>query len=127
VLANFRGVAQTDLPQRGRTTMARYILIDNATGYIVGDSAALPGPTFKGSPKECAAAVDEWTGNRGHGSYQEVTRRVLGDDAAGYHVYLAASVGVPIIDDGEDQDTIDAVFRSCDYVTSLRWIIRPVP
>lgn len=96
--------------------MARYILIDNYTGYIWGDSADLDGQIFAGTAPEFAAAIDASLGNHGR-TYTEQGR----PDAStqnGYHVYRAdvdGSDAVTIVHDGQDQATIDAVIESCRY------------
>jgi hypothetical protein len=102
--------------------MARYILIDNASGYIWGDSADLGGKIFVGTPVEFAAALDASIGAPGR-EYEETSRRALGSQEAGYHVYRAdigGSEAVPLIQDGKDKEMIEAVVRDCEYVTSIR-------
>ena len=40
----------------------------------------------------------------------------------GYHVYRAdvrGSEAVPVVQDGQDQDTINAVMELCDYVAFI--------
>lgn len=96
--------------------MARYILIDNNSGYIFGDSADLDGRIFEGSALEFAKALDEHIGGEPreyveHRAYPSTT-------ASGYHVYRAdvnGSDAVTVVWDGQDQETIDAVVRDCRY------------
>ena len=45
--------------------MSRYILIDNNSGYIFGDSADLNGKHYVGTPEEYAAALDRSVGEVG--------------------------------------------------------------
>ena len=110
--------------------MARYILIDNESGYIWGDSADLDGRIFTGTPAEYAAALDASLGKPGL-VYEECSAHALGAigsthaavRVSGYHVYRAdigASEVVPVVWDGQDQETIGAVERDCEYVTTLR-------
>jgi hypothetical protein len=102
--------------------MARYILIDNYSGYIWGDSADLGGKIFTGTPVEYAQALDESLGEYGR-TYTEVARRALALNATGYHVYRADIDGietVPVVEDGQDQETIEAVERDCRYVTTIQ-------
>ena len=42
--------------------MSRYILIDNNSGCILGDSADLNGKHYVGTPEEYAAALDRSVG-----------------------------------------------------------------
>ena len=110
--------------------MARYILIDNESGYIWGDSADLDGRIFTGTPAEYAAALDASLGKPGL-VYEECSAHALGAigsthaavRVSGYHVYRAdigASEVVPVVWDGQDQETIGAVERDCEYLTTLR-------
>lgn len=103
--------------------MARYILIDNCSGYIFADSADLNGKIWIGdNPADFAAAFDITIGEHGR-AYDDVSRSALASNATGYHVYRAdinGSEAVTVIDDGQDQDMIDAVLRDCEYVTTLR-------
>jgi hypothetical protein len=103
--------------------MARYIIIDNCSGYIWGDSADLAGHIFVGTPIEYAAALDADIGDPGR-IYEECHHHALASNEGGYHVYRAdvsGSDAVPVVWDGQDQETIEAVLRDCEYVTSLRW------
>lgn len=95
--------------------MARYILIDNHTGYIWGDSADLNGQIFTGTALEFAKALDESLGEHGR-SYEEVSRL---DGRSGYSVYRAdinGSDAVNVVFDGQDQETIEAVERDCQHL-----------
>jgi hypothetical protein len=96
--------------------MARYILIDNYSGYIWGDSADLNGKIFSGAALEFAKALDESVGEYSR-TYTEQSR-CGASNQAGYHVYQAdidGSDAVPVVRDGQDQDTIDTVEASCRY------------
>lgn len=104
--------------------MPRYILIDNHSGYIFGDSADLDGRIFTGTPVEFAAALDASIGGR-ESVYEEVSRHALASNDSGYHVYRAdvdGSEAVPVVDNGQDRETIDAVVRDCEYVTTIRCV-----
>jgi hypothetical protein len=103
------------------TKMARYILIDNCSGYIFGDSADLNGRIFNGSPTEYAAALDASIGQHGRRYHVCDHRRELASNETGYHVYAAPEV-LPAIDDGQDPELIEAVIRDCEYVTTIRCI-----
>jgi hypothetical protein len=103
--------------------MARYILIDNGSGFIFGDTADFTaGDSSDMTPAEAAERLDYSLGERNR-SYEEVGRRTLASNETGYHVYRADVDGaeaVPVVDDGQDQDVIDAVERDCEYVTTIR-------
>lgn len=118
--------------------MARYILIDNASGYIWGDSADLDGKIWNGdfinangdldhdaSPIGFARALDlrvDPSGTSGR-EYEEVSRHTLAGNETGYHVYRAdvgGSEAVAVVQDGQDRDMIEAVERDCQYVTSIK-------
>jgi hypothetical protein len=94
--------------------MARYILIDNHSGFIFGDSADLDGKIFTGTPMEYAAALDASIGEHNHtyerGHHHPASNR------SGYFVYRAdidGSDAVPVVRDGQDPEMIDAVEREC--------------
>lgn len=113
--------------------MARYILIDNCSGYIFGDTAALPTHTFAGddfpisqsglTPLEAARWLDEADIREFGRTYEEVSRHALASNQTGYHVYRAdvgGSDAVPPTEDGQNQEAIKAVERDCEYVTTVR-------
>lgn len=96
--------------------MARYILVDNYSGFIWGDSADLDGAIFSGSALDFARALDESVGEHGR-TYAEQPRPDASNQS-GYHVYRAdinGSDAVTVVHDGQDQATIDAVTESCRY------------
>ena len=119
--------------------MPRFILIDNASGYIWGDTADLPrthvmragewaGHAWDAigdgalTPIEAARWLDETLGEYGR-EYDEVGRRDLASNETGYLVYRAdvgGSEAVPVIQDGQDQETIDAVLSSCKFEAAIR-------
>jgi hypothetical protein len=90
----------------------RYVLIDNYSGYIVRDSADFNGKVFTGSPVEFAKAVDENSGEHGR-AYVE-TARADNSSVTGYHVYRVPDA-IPVVDDGQDEKTIDAVKAESEY------------
>lgn len=103
--------------------MARYILIDNCSGYIFGDTADFfTASTSALIPIEAAAALDASIGEHGR-TYEDVSRSALASNETGYHVYRAdvhGSDAVVVVHDGQDAETIEAVERDCEYVTTLR-------
>lgn len=99
--------------------MPRYILIDNNTGYIFGDTAEFAqNSPHEITPAEAARLLDESIGTHGrvyieHASAPRTT-------VTGYQVYRAdinGSEAVPAVWDGQDQETIDNVTRSCEWVS----------
>lgn len=95
--------------------MARYILIDNNSGYIWGDSADLDGKIFSGSALEYAKALDESLGEYGR-EYEEVSNL---NGRSGYIVYRAdinGSDAVNVVFDGQDRETIESVERDCQHI-----------
>jgi len=92
--------------------MDRYILIENNSGFIFGDSADLDGRTFTGTAVEFARALDDSIG--AHGRDYALTHNPH-DTSTGYHVY-AATDAIPTVSDGQDSETIEAVERDCAYV-----------
>lgn len=99
--------------------MARFILIDNCTGYIFGDTADINGRFVAcESPIEAARVVDESIGEHGR-SYEDVSR--LASNETGYQVYRADVDGkaIPAVFDGRDAATIEAVERGCKHVAAI--------
>jgi hypothetical protein len=98
--------------------MPRYILIDNNSGYIWGDSADFAAHIQSDlEPIEAARTLDASLGATG--AYWETNST---DPHTCYHVYradVAGSEAVPVISDGQDQEMIDAVERDCKYITSI--------
>lgn len=95
---------------------SRYILIDNASGYIWGDQHDMP--NFRGRALEYAAALDANLGTHGR-QYSEVFWYDLAFNESGYHVYTAPELFPPVVD-GRDPATIAAVAARCSYLTSIR-------
>lgn len=96
--------------------MARYILIDNYTGFIYGYQTNLP--NFRRGPLEFAATIDCDLGISGR-EYVEVPRLDLAYNETGYHVYEAPD-GLPFWVAGKNKTTIDEVLACCTYLTSIR-------
>ena len=83
--------------------MPRYILIDNCSGFIWGDSETIEHE----SPEAYAAALDALSGEPGR-CYERVAS--LASNETGYHAHEAPA-DFPTIEDGQDQPTIDRVGR----------------
>lgn len=98
--------------------MPRYILIDNNSGYIFGDSADFAaGNQSDLTPTEAARLMDESIGEHGR-EYRELSS-VPRDTRTGYAVYRAdinGSEAVPVVQDGQDREMIEAVERDCEFV-----------
>lgn len=96
--------------------MPRYILIDDHSGYIFGDTADLPSAASGDmTPARAAQALDESLGEHGR-SYEEHGPGYRPDGVMAYHVYRAdvgGSEAVPIVQDGQDSEMIRAVERDC--------------
>jgi hypothetical protein len=91
--------------------MARYIAIDNYSGYIFGDSADFEGSIFSGTPLEYVEALDRSIGNYSR-EYDEQSFASSRNGASGYRVYrvdVSGSEAVTVVHDGQNQETIDAV------------------
>lgn len=103
--------------------MARFIAIDNGSGYIFGDSADLNGQVWIGDdPLDFALALDESLGEHGR-IYEDVWR--LASNETGYEIYRAdinGSEAVAVIHDGQDKDEIRAVEEKCQFVMTVRCI-----
>ena len=98
--------------------MARFILIDNNSGCIFGDTADyLADVDFGGSMTEAARLMDESIGENGR-TYAELSS-IPSDTRTGYAVYRADTKGgeaVPVVQDGQDQATINEVEGLCEFV-----------
>ena len=99
----------------------RTILIDTYSGYIWGDSADLNGKAFHGTPHEYAAALDASLKNPLENGEQYISTHSA-NGANGYAVYRADANGseaVPVVLDGQDKQTIEAVERDCQFLGYL--------
>lgn len=96
--------------------MKRYILIDNASGYIWGDAATLNLPP-DATPIDAARALDESLGVTGrlyvHLSATAGNRPAT--NATGYWVHEAPA-DFPPVTDGQDEAQIRAVEHNCKLV-----------
>ena len=97
--------------------MARYILIDNSSGYVFGDTAVYAGGQSDLTPIAAARLLDESIGVYG----REYVEHSINPHttATGYHVYRADISGsevVAVVQDGQDAETIEAVQRDCQYL-----------
>lgn len=98
--------------------MARYILIDSYSGYIWGDTADLPGfdasaPAGDEAIIQAARLVDESIGESGRA--YEYRRSDPRTSETYYRVYRADEA-LPVIEDGQDSEMIEAVERDCEFV-----------
>jgi len=97
--------------------MAHYILIDNHSGYIFADTRDLPGYSDSDHGPADAARLLEAQLKEGESDWSErgfFSRPASNED--GYFVFRIDNDGseaVPVVRDGQDKDTIEAVERSC--------------
>jgi len=97
--------------------MARYILVDHHSGYIFGDTGDLNGPARPETITQAARRLDESIGE--HGRIYEAHGPNYRPNCTAYHVYRADIAGskiMPLVSDGQDQETIDQVERLCTKV-----------
>jgi hypothetical protein len=80
-------------PALGVLNMARYILIDNASGYVCGDTANLPGGARDETPIAAAQRFDKSI-KEFERFYLPVGRQDLASNEPGYHVYRAKAIAV---------------------------------
>jgi hypothetical protein len=97
--------------------MARFILIDNYSDYIFGDSDDLNGQIFTGTYLEFATALGQSNCDGEYG-YEDAPFPSECDDV-GYHVYRVID-RIPVVTDVTDRETIDAVKRNCEYLGFVR-------
>lgn len=111
-------MGSTTRPEKREIKMGRYILIDSNTGNIFGDSADFAADYREDlTPVEAARLLDESIGERGR--VYTLMNSNPRTSATGYDVYRAdvgGSDAVPVVYDGQDRETIDAVERDCEYV-----------
>lgn len=105
--------------------MPRYILIDNASGYIWADTADLAGwGDTEQQPIDAARLIDAHVGAPGR-EYELFRRSPDGSTSPGYHVWRAdvgGSEAVAVVQDGQDPEMIAAVERDCEYIGYVRVI-----
>ena len=111
--------------------MARYILIDRCSGYIFGDTADIGGKTLSldnddgGIITACRTLDDDISPGtlRDYEVLSHSNPRALASNETGYLVYRAdinGSEAVPVIQDGQDREMIEAVERDCRLVGVVR-------
>lgn len=97
--------------------MPRFIIIDNYSGYIWGDSADFD----TGNPDGTTDDICEACRRLDHsiGEYERVYAEASSPPPSGYTVYRAdinGSEAVGNIHDGQDPEMIAAVERDCEFV-----------
>jgi hypothetical protein len=96
--------------------MPAYIIIDAYSGYIWGDTRNFDGKTYNAeSITDACAALDRTLGEFGR-TYAQVPQLSGMTGYVVYRVDIDGSEAVPVVRDGQDQDTIDAVERDCDLI-----------
>lgn len=103
--------------------MPRYILIDNNSGYIFGDTAdfAAGRQSDITSITDAARMLD--ASLRVHGRTYIETRRNPRTTETGYDCYRAdinGSEAVAVVQDGQDPCMIESIERDCEYVGFVR-------
>jgi hypothetical protein len=97
--------------------MAAYIIVDAYTGYVWGDTRDFNGKAYNAeSIVDACRELDEAVTQDFGRAYEQVPR-LPGD--TGYIVYrvdVNGSEAVPVVHDGQDKETIDAVERDCALV-----------
>lgn len=102
--------------------MANYIIIDAWTGYIWGDTRDIGGKSMSfDSIEDACRALDESNGDHGR-EYSQVSRLSGDQGYAVYRVDVDGSEAVPVVHDGQDQETIDAVTESCQLVGFVEYV-----
>lgn len=109
--------------------MARYILIDRASGYVFGDTADIAGRTLALGTSDvdiiaACCAVDENVAHpRNYRVLSHSNPLALAANESGYLVYRAdidGSEAITVIEDGQDKEVIEAVERDCRFVAAVR-------
>jgi len=99
--------------------MPRYILIDNNSRYIFGDTADFNGEIYAASgPEDAARELDERVVKEYGRTYTLYTEEPS-LEVDGYWVYRAdvrGSEAVPLVDDGRSQKMTNDVVRNCEFV-----------
>jgi hypothetical protein len=104
----------------------RYIIVDAATGFIWGDSLDLS-DSDPVDPMDACMILDATIGEHGRRRYEyEEDRQALGDE--GYIVFAApGEERLPVVEDGRDQQTREAVLALCKvaaFVSVTRLSVR---
>jgi hypothetical protein len=102
--------------------MARFIIIDQNSGYIFGDTGDLDGPARDETPSDACRRLDlriagSDTTECDYVEHGPNYRPAFNEHA--YHVFRAdidGSEAIPLVADGQDQATIETVERDCRKV-----------
>lgn len=102
--------------------MPAYIIQDAYSGYIWGDTRDIDGEskTFQNIVDACQG-LDLAVGCDEGRTYQQVPRLRSNDGYIVYRVDIDGSEAVPVVMDGQDQETIEAVARDCQLVGYVEW------
>src|SRR5262245_25740327 len=94
----------------------RYILIDNHSGFVWGDSADYAPDETNMTPCRAVAALDETIAGHVDCDYEEHGPGfVPASNESAYFVYVAPS-DFPLVEDGQSKAQIEAVERDCKLV-----------
>jgi hypothetical protein len=108
--------------------MARYILIDDASGYVWGDTGDLNGPARDETVVDAARRLDESLNEVGRTYDDHGPSFIPASNEGAYHVYRAdidGSEAVPVVEDGQDQETIEMVYGTCRKVAVVTFTDAP--
>ncbi|PTR07881.1 MULTISPECIES: hypothetical protein [unclassified Novosphingobium] len=106
--------------------MARYILIDNESGFIFADTADLVGFDTSAAHGDdaiidAARCLNASIGYNPDDFSYEINYRLGGENHyTVYRVDIDGSEAVAIVQDGQDQEVIEAVERDCEFVGSVK-------
>ena len=101
--------------------MTRYVMLDNHSGYVWGDTADIGGKALEAGLGEAGMiaacrALDESLGTPGRG-YEASFR--LAANETGYRVYRVPS-DFPSIADGQDEEAIESVEMGGEWIGCVR-------
>ena len=103
----------------------RYIIIDNYSGYIWGDSADFAaGKEQPQSMVDTCKMLDESIGEYER-TYEAVSRLSGQNGYVVYRVDVNGGEAVPVVRDGQDRDMIEAVERDCQLLGYVETTRRP--
>ena len=109
-------------PNRRTQEMARYILIDNNSGFIFGDTKNMNCSRSFKTPAEAAKMLDESIGEPAS-EYVEIYGDHDTSGKSGYSVYSVDDIeDMTEVEDGTDQATIDKFCRKCERVCFVETI-----
>lgn len=105
--------------------MPSFIILDVDSGYIWGDTRDVGGKSVSfDSIVDACRAINESVGNFDF-NYNEVPQLSSKCGFKVYRVDINGSEAVPVIHDGQDDETIASVDRNCDFVGYVEYSRKP--